>query len=89
MAQLAPDDVVDLEYLRLARLNPDIGKHGPQSLAKRFELLPRVPDFADANAAVYEEGDVVLQPLRWKVTGLLQVTDSLVVLLAGGVDGGA
>jgi hypothetical protein len=66
LAQLAADDVVDLEYLRLARVSPDIEQHGPQSLAKGFELLPRVPDFTDASTTVCEEGDVVLQPLRRK-----------------------
>src|SRR5438552_5086185 len=66
--RLAPDDVVDVEHLRLAWLDPDIGQHGHQTLAKRLKLLPRVIDLANAKVALCAEADVVIHPVRGKVT---------------------
>src|ERR687897_2310998 len=79
--RLAADDVVDVEHLRLAWLYPDVGQNRHQTLAKRFELLPRVIDLANAKVALRAEADVVIHPVRGKGAGLLQATDTLVVLL--------
>ena len=83
ISSLAPDDVVDLEYLGLAWLYADICQYGHKALAKRLELLPRVPDLANAEVAICAEADVVIHPLRGKVAGLRQATDTFVVLLGG------
>src|SRR6476660_8041043 len=68
--RLAPDDVVDLEDLRLAWLYPHIGQYRHQALAERLPLLPRVPDLANTDAAIHQEGDVVFQPIRGEVTAI-------------------
>src|SRR5215216_6019735 len=79
--RLALDDVVDVEHLWLAWLDPDIGQHWHQTLAKRFELLARVIDLANAKVTLRAEADVVIHPVGGKVTGVRQATDTLVVLL--------
>src|SRR4051812_15523873 len=82
--RLAPDGVVDLEDLRLAWLYPHVGQYRHQTLAKRLPLLPRVPDLANTDAAIHEEGDVVLQPIRGEVTAIpFQAADGFVVLSCG------
>src|SRR5436190_11234278 len=84
--RLAPDDVVDLEDLRLAWLDPHVGQYRHQTLAERLPLLPRVPDLANTDAAIHEEGDVVFQPIRGELTAIpFQAADGFVVLRRGGV----
>src|SRR5206468_12694899 len=80
-ARLAPRDVVAVGRRWLASLDAEVGQDGHQDIAKRGKLLPRVPDLADAKVAIGAEADVVVHPLRGKVTGLRQATDALVVLL--------
>lgn len=42
---------VTFEHVRIAgELDPDIGKNGHQQCAECLELLPRVPNLADAEA---------------------------------------
>src|SRR4051794_23795459 len=83
--RLAPDDVVDLEDLRLAWLYPHIGQYRHQALAERLPLLPRVPDLANTDAAIHEEGDVVFQSIRGELTAIpFQAADGFVVLRRGG-----
>ena len=80
-APLALDDVVDVEDLRLAGLDPDIGQQWHQALPESFPLLPRIPYFADSEASVHDVGAVVVHAVRRKVTALLQPADALLVLL--------
>ena len=58
---LALDDFVDLENLRITREHDaDVVQHRHEAFAERVELLPRVPDLADSELPVRNEGDVVL-----------------------------
>src|SRR5512144_3088337 len=79
-ARLAPFDVLDVAYLWLAWVYPDIGKHWHQVLAERIKL-PCESHLANAKVGICAEADVVIHPLRGPVTGLLQATLHLVVLL--------
>jgi ketosteroid isomerase-like protein len=47
-AKSALDDVVDLEDLRLARVNTNVLEHRHEALAEGFKLLARVPDLGHA-----------------------------------------
>jgi hypothetical protein len=61
----ALDDVVNVEDVRrIGELNADTGEDRHQALPERLELLPRVPDLADAKVAVRTETDVVVEPGR-------------------------
>src|SRR5882757_6283313 len=77
---LTLDDVVDLDQLRLAGLDPDLGEHRHQPLAEGVELLAGVPDLADAQVALAAEADVVIEALRGEVARLFELADALVVL---------
>ena len=49
---LALDDVVNVEHLRLAfELDANVGQYRHQTLTERVELFPRIPNFADSEAA--------------------------------------
>ena len=62
---LALDDVVDLKELWLAgELDPKVGQDGHQGLTVGFELLPRVPDFADSQIPVCSKENVVVHAVR-------------------------
>jgi hypothetical protein len=57
--RLAFDEVVNLEDLWLAgQLDPDVGKYGHQLIAKRLQLLSRVPDLADSQVVRRPEKNV-------------------------------
>src|SRR6185436_4357927 len=49
----------------------------------RLELLHRVPDLADAEAAARVEGDVIVEPVGRKLTRPLDAGHRVVVLLGG------
>src|SRR3954452_16212115 len=52
-------------------------------LSERRELLLRIPDLADSEAAARAESNVVRKPVRWPLPpGILQPLDAFVVLLA-------
>ena len=76
-----------LEQFRLARLYTDVGQHRHKALTERLELLPRVPDLADAEVAVRTEGDVVLEPVRRPVAGVIKTAEGFVVLLRSHIRG--
>jgi hypothetical protein len=80
-SRLAPDDVVNLQYLGLAGIYPHLRKHRHEALAKSLKPLPRVPDLADPEVAIRAEADVVLESVRRKFSDLLDSAYSLVVLL--------
>src|SRR6185503_21252022 len=83
-ALLAPDDVVDLELLGLARkLDPYIGQHRHEVLPECVELLARVPDLADSEMTARFERDVVVKPGRRPFAGTLKTADGLIVLFGG------
>src|SRR3954468_11131741 len=52
-------------------------------LPERLQLLLRIPDLADTEAAARTESDVVGKSIRWPLaSGVLQPLDAFVVLLA-------
>src|SRR4051812_24982763 len=57
---LARDDVVDLERLWLARIDPDVGEKGHEALAECAELLLRVPHLADSHLPIREKAHMQL-----------------------------
>ena len=60
---LALDDVVDFDDLWWpCELDTALGEDRHQAFTERLELLHRVPDLADAEAAAGAEGDVVVEP---------------------------
>jgi hypothetical protein len=71
---------VDLDYFRLAGVDPDLGKDRHQSLAECLELLSGIPDLADAEASLGAEADVVVESVGREVTGGFELADGLVVL---------
>src|SRR5215213_11199045 len=81
--RLAPDDVVNLQHLWFAGIDPNLGQHGHEPLAECVELLPGVPDLADAKVALGTEADVVVESVGWEVTGFLELADAFVVLRGG------
>jgi hypothetical protein len=73
---------VDLEHLGLAReFDPNVVQHRLQTTAERVELLPRIPDLADAQVPLRAESDVMGEALRRPAAGLLEAADAFVLLL--------
>src|SRR4051812_32277744 len=56
-------------------------QHGHQLLSELFLLLPRLPDFADAEVTARPEADVREQPFRRPIAALLEFLADVVVLL--------
>src|SRR5690242_6343763 len=54
-------------------------RHEP--FTERLELLLRVPDLADPEAATRTESDVIVEPIRRKLARCLDARHRLVVLL--------
>ena len=55
---------MDLEHFRLPdERDPDFVEDRHEAGAERLQLLAGVPDLADPEAAVGDEGDVVLEPV--------------------------
>src|SRR6185436_1347471 len=84
---LTPDDVVDLEHLGRARIDPNVLQDRHEALSERIELRLRVPDLADSELPARLEGDVELESFREPIAGLLQTPNRLVVLLGRGRGG--
>src|SRR3972149_200335 len=76
------DDVVDLHDLWwTGELDAARGEDRHQALTERLELLLRVPDLADPEAATGTESDVVVEPVRRELARCLYGGHRLVVLL--------
>src|ERR1044071_6208122 len=81
-AGLPPDDVVDLDDLGWAgELDTVRGEDRHQALTERLELLHRVPDLADPEAATGTECDVVLEPVGRELARRLDCGHGRVVVL--------
>src|SRR5437588_6406488 len=80
---LSLDDVVNLQYFRLAWVDPHLGQDRAQALSKCVELLPRVPDLADLEVAVRAKAKRIVESVCRKHTSLRQSTDDCFVLLCG------
>src|SRR5436190_3125773 len=78
---LAADDVVDLEHLGRARVDPNVLQDRHEALTEGIELCLRVPDLADSELPARFEGDVELESFREPIARLLQTPNRLVVLL--------
>jgi len=74
---------VDLEDLRLTRIDPDLFEQGHQALRESIGLLARVPDLADSELSVGVEAEVVVQSVGRPVPLVLETTNAFVVLLNG------
>ena len=66
------DDVVDLDDLgRAGEFDAAFGEYRHQPLTERLELLLRVPDLADAEAAAGAERDVIVEAVGRELPGCL------------------
>jgi len=81
-AGLAPDDVVNLQELRLAWVYPDLLQQRHEALPEGVHLLLRVPDLANSDVSVRQEADVVVQAV-WRPLPFFKTANRLVVLLKG------
>ena len=61
----APDDVVNLEDLRLTRMfECDVGENRHDARAERLQLLLRVPHLAHEQLTIREKRDVIVETVR-------------------------
>ena len=82
-ARLAPDEVLNLEDLRLSReLDAQVGEDGHQLFTVRLELLGRTPDFADTHVVGRPKRNVDVKSGRiGPYSGLFHTPQAFVVLL--------
>lgn len=77
-------DLQNLQKLGVSSTDPDLREDRHEVLPVSFELLHRVPDLTDADAAVRPgKANVVVASVSRPVPALLKSPDGLVVLLLG------